>query len=417
MKYGRTLLLAAAFLGNASASSGQHSTLTLPDIDTSGSPNGIVELPANVPAVFREVFAKYTKLIAPNGKPIHFLAQDGWSDDRILKARNVMQHVLTDVPGSRYGADKSIVANSMSDLKATMVLFNTEPELRAAFANTNLRSADLSMQDLRANECPVEGDEDYMAHRTRDASFEEIIHLVHDYGIKPALPQMQDALRQIDAEATAREIWRGWPDDEVENHPNEYLGVINDNYLDLWTVLPTVYEGRPIEDGSIPAGHTHFGRYGARGREGMRATDPKGLAIVQEFFPPFLTYNPHLPDDFEGTFSLTMDPRRRYTNKSQHLRDVTLTGDNDADLVGNGWGNALTGNAGDNSLRGNGGDDLIDGGDGTDTATFVGNADDYEIAHDSGVTRVIDARIGRDGTDVLLGIERLKFADRAIELN
>ena len=416
MRFLPRLLLMVVVLACAPAPVSPQSALTLPDIDTSGSPNGIVELPADVPAVFRDVFVKYTKLIAPNGKPIHFLAQDGWSDDRILKARNVMQHVLTDVPGSRYGADKSVVANSMSERKATMVLFNTEPELRAAFANTDLRTADLSMQDLRANECPVEGDEDYMAHRTRDASFEEIIHLVHDYGIKPALPQMQDALREIDAEATARGIWRGWPDDEVENHPNEYLGVINDNYLDLWTVLPTVYEGRPIEDDSIPAGHTHFGRYGARGREGMRATDPKALAIVQEFFPPFLTYNPHLPIDFEGTFSLVVDPGLRYTTKAQHLRDVTLTGGNDANLVGNGWGNALTGNAGDNTLRGNGGDDLIDGGDGTDTAIFFGDAADYEVVRSSGTVRVIDGRVDRDGNDVLLNIERLEFADHVIDL-
>ncbi|HJO02803.1 MAG TPA: hypothetical protein QGG47_02375 [Acidobacteriota bacterium] len=409
-------LLAAALLTSMLTVEGQ-TPLTLPHIDTSVSPNGIVELPADVPAVFREVFVKYTKLIAPNGKPIHFLAQDGWSDDRILKARNVMQHVLTDVPGSRYGADKSVVANSMSDRKATMVLFNTEPELRAAFENTDLRRADLSMQDLRANECPVEGAEDYMAHRTRDASFEEIIHLVHDYGIKPALPEMQDALREIDAEATARGIWRGWPDDEVENHPNEYLGVINDNYLDLWTVLPTVYEGRPIEDGSVPPGHTHFGRYGARGRTGMRATDPKGLAIVQEFFPPFLTYNPHLPIDFEGTFSLTVDPSLRYTTKAQHLRDVTLTGSNNANLVGNGWDNTLTGNTGNNSLRGHGGDDLIDGGAGTDTAVFSGNAADYDVVRSSGAVRVLDGRIDRDGTDLLLSIEHLEFADQVIDLS
>ena len=33
---------------------------------------------------------------------------------------------------------------------------------------------DLAMQDLRANEAPFAGEEDYMAHRTRDASFEEV---------------------------------------------------------------------------------------------------------------------------------------------------------------------------------------------------------------------------------------------------
>lgn len=391
--------------------------IALPEIDISESPNGIVAIPADAPAVFREVFAKYTKLIAPNGKPIHFLAQDGWSDARILKARNVMQHVLTDVPGSRYGADKSVVANAMADRKATMVLFNTEPELREAFANTDLRQADLSMQDLRANECPVEGHEDYMAHRTRDASFEEIIHLVHDYGIKPALPEMQDALRAIDADATARGIWRGWPADEVENHPNEYIGVLYDNYLDLWTVLPTLYEGRPIEDGDVPDGHTHFGAYGARGREAMRDTDPRGLAIVQEFFPPFLTYTPQLPPEFAGTFSLTRDESKRYTAKSQHLKDVTLTGSADSSLTGNGWDNTLTGNRGDNALQGNGGNDLLDGGEGTDTAVFRGNADDYEVMRGDGPVRVVDKRVDRDGVDVLISIERLQFADRVVDLD
>ena len=99
--------------------------VTLPDIDTSGSSNGIVPFPPDTPAVFTEVFSKYTKLIAPNGKPIHFLIQDAWSDDKILKTRNIMQHILTDYPGSEYGDDKSAVANAMADRKATVTMFNT----------------------------------------------------------------------------------------------------------------------------------------------------------------------------------------------------------------------------------------------------------------------------------------------------
>ena len=60
--------------------------VTLPDIDISQSPNGIVTLPENFPQVIRDVFVKYTKIYAPNGKPIHILAQDGWTDDQIKKA-------------------------------------------------------------------------------------------------------------------------------------------------------------------------------------------------------------------------------------------------------------------------------------------------------------------------------------------
>ncbi len=412
-----TPLLVAAVLwgapGGPAGPAGQGGE-TLPAIDISGSPNGIVLLPEDVPQVFRDVFVRYTKVVAPSGKPIHILAQDGWSEARILKARNVLEHILTDVPGTRYGADKSIVANTMADNRATLTLFNTEPDMREAFRG-GLRRVDLGMQDLRANECPVEGHEDYMAHRTRDASFEEVLHMVHDYGIKPALPQMQLDLIRITAAAMERDLWQGRQND-LENEPNEYVAAIYDNYLDLWTVPPTVYEGRAIEAGRIPDGTSHFGIYGARGRAGLRELDPEGLAILQEFFSPFLTYTPELPPEFTGTFSLELDPSLRYTAKSQHLKNVTLTGGNDAGLTGNGWDNIFTGNDGDNTLRGNGGEDLIDGGAGTDTAVYAGNAADYEVVRDGDAARVIDKRVGRDGADVLLNVERLAFADRTIDL-
>ena len=387
---------------------------TLPEIDISGSPNGIVLLPETVPQVFRDVFVRYTKVVAPNGKPINILAQDGWSEARILKARNVLEHILTDVPGTLYGSDKSVVANTMADNRATLTLFNTEPDMREAFRGP-LRRVDLGMQDLRANECPVEGHPDYMAHRTRDASFEEVLHMVHDYGIKPALPEMQVDLIRITDAAIEGELWQSGQDDR-ENEPNEYFAAIYDNYLDLWTVPPTVYEGRDIEEGRIPEGTSHFGIYRARGRKGLRERDPQGLAILQEFFQPYLTYTPELPPDFTGIFSIELDPGLRYTAKSQHLKDVTLTGAGDAELVGNGWDNIFTGNAGANTLRGNGGKDLLDGGAGIDTAVYAGNEREYEIVREGELVRVIDTRGSRDGADVLISVERLVFADGTVEL-
>ncbi len=409
-----TVLVVLTMLAGAVAVGAPQATEPLPDIDTSTSANGVVALPQTVSPVIREVFAKYTKVVAPNGKPIHILAQDGWSDARIVKARNVLEHILRDVPGTKYGADKRIVANAMADNRATLTLFRTEPDMRAAFRGP-LRDVELGMQDLRANEAPVEGHEDYMAHRTRDASYEEVLHMVHDYGIKPALPEMQEELRRITRAAMDRGLWRGNQDD-LENEPNEYFAAIYDNYLDLWTVPPTVYEGRPIDPDRIPAGTSHFGGYGARGRHGLRLSDPEGLAILQEFFPPFLTYTPELPAEFEGTFSMQRDGSLRYTAKSQHLKNATLTGNNDAGLIGNAWDNQLTGNSGDNTLRGNAGADLLDGGHGTDTAVYEGNADEYDVARDGATIRVTDRRIDRDGSDLLLNIERLAFADGTVSL-
>jgi len=387
--------------------------VTLPEIDTSGSPDGIVDLPEDVPEVFHQYFVKYTYFTAPNGKRIHFLAQDGWTVDQIQHGRNVLEHLLADFPGSAYGNDKSGIANAMADRKATMVFFNTEDDLDRAFREGLGRAVDLSMQDLRANESPAVGDADYMGHVTRDAAYEEIWHLVHDYGIKPVLPEMIAEMRQANDQA-AEKGWKGWPDDEPEEHPNEYMGVLIDNYYDLWTVPPTLYEARPIEPGDIPDGYSHFDRYFAGSRASLAAKDPAGLALVGKFVPPHLTYTPELPLDFEGTFSMEFDPDVRYTAKSQHLRNARLTGERGANLRGNDGVNVLTGNAGANQLQGQGGDDRLDGGGGDDTAIFRGPAADYEVRSEGASTTIVDSVADRDGTDVLLGIEFLEFSDETV---
>lgn len=384
--------------------------VTLPEIDISGSRTGIVALPDDVPRVFHDYFVKYTRYTAPNGKPIHILAQAGWTDDQILHGRNVLQHLLTDFPGSGYGHDKSAIANAMADRKATMVFFDTEDALDEAMRAGLGDATDLSMQDLRANECPAVGDADYMAHVTRDAAYEEVWHLVHDYGIKPASPAMIAEMR-VANDAAAANGWRAWPDDEPHEHPNEYVGVLLDNYYDLWAVTPTKYEGRDIGPGDVPAGHSHFGRFFANSRAGLREAAPLGYALVEKFVPPHLTYTPHLPEAFSGTFSMTLNPFQAYTYKSRHLRNVSLTGAGDANLVGNRHDNILTGNAGRNSLRGAGGNDALFGGDGDDTAVFEGPAAEYRIAGTGESVTVQDMKTGRDGTDALHGIELLQFAD------
>jgi hypothetical protein len=389
--------------------------VTLPEIEISQCTNGIVPLHENVPQVIRDVFVKYTKIYAPNGKPIHILAQDGWTDDQIKKGRNVLEFILTDYPGSEYGNDKSTIANAMADRKATMVFFNTEPDLRKAFRGPLRGATDLSMQDLRANECPAEGDDDYMNHMTRDASFEEIWHLVHDYGVKQVLPDMIAEMRKAN-DAAAEQGWRGWPDDEPDEHPNEYVGVLIDNYYDLWTVRPKLYEGRDIAPEDVPEGQSHFGRYFAGSRARMKDQDTAGYALMEKFFPPFLTYTPELPDYFEGTFFLTFDESMAYTYKSQHLVNVTLTGTNNANITGNSYDNVLTGNEGDNILIGGRGNDTLEGGAGKDTAVFSGPRTDYTIRIHNGDSKVTDGKAGRDGEDSLKNIEILKFSDETVEI-
>jgi hypothetical protein len=388
--------------------------VTLPEINISGSPNGIVPFPKTVPAVFTDVFVKYTKVIAPNGKAIHLLAQADWTDDKLLKVRNVLEHMLTGFPGSAYGSNKTEVANAMSDRKATMVLFNNSQASREAMRGPLGSATDLRMQSMWANEVTVEGSDDYMNHVTRDATYEEVWHLVHETGVMPTLPEFQ---LEIEAAKDAA-VKFGWgpPNNDPSSWHSEYYAQQYDNYLDLWVVQPKVWEGRRLKPGEMPEGTAHWGQNQVNSRGELLKLDPVGYELIEKFFPPYLTYTPQLPVDFEGTFSLEFDKALVYTHKSQHLKNVTLRGRENANLIGNAYDNVLTGNAGNNVLTGGKGDDLLIGGKGDDTAAFSGSYEDYTITKNNAYMTVKDNRVNRDGTDTLINIELLQFSNRKIKL-
>ena len=74
---------------------------------------------------------------------------------------------------------------------------------------------------------------------------------------------------------------------------------------------------------------------------------------------------------------------------------------------------SLTGNAAGDLLQGLGGNDILNGGDGKDTASYRGSRSEYSLRYlngDGSVT-IIDNVANRDGTDQLVSIERLKFAE------
>ena len=86
----------------------------------------------------------------------------------------------------------------------------------------------------------------------------------------------------------------------------------------------------------------------------------------------------------------------------------TLT--NIENVDGSNFNDTITGNSGDNILRGRGGNDTIDGGAGADVARFSGNATQYTITQNGNNYTVV----GPDGTDTLIGVERLQFGDRQL---
>jgi Ca2+-binding RTX toxin-like protein len=88
-----------------------------------------------------------------------------------------------------------------------------------------------------------------------------------------------------------------------------------------------------------------------------------------------------------------------------------LGGQGGNDLLEGGSGaDALYGDDGDDLLRGGSGNDFVAGGAGFDIAFFSGPRSSYVITVGNGFTTVT----GVDGTDTLVGVERLQFDDVAV---
>ncbi len=79
----------------------------------------------------------------------------------------------------------------------------------------------------------------------------------------------------------------------------------------------------------------------------------------------------------------------------------------DDTLTGDGGANYLRGYGGNDILSGGGGNDTLDGGDGTDEATYAGAQSAYTVTKTTTGFTVA----GAEGTDTLMNIERLVFAD------
>src|SRR5205823_4248079 len=97
-----------------------------------------------------------------------------------------------------------------------------------------------------------------------------------------------------------------------------------------------------------------------------------------------------------------------------NLENLTHTGSTDFIGIGNGLNNVLTGSTGNDTLTGGAGDDTVVGGAGSDTAIYTGAKANYAIVYNatSQTVSVTDLRAGSpDGTDLLKGVENLKFSD------
>ncbi len=352
---------------------------------------GLQPLPEDSP--YREErFTKYAEVIAPNGKPITIIAQRGVRDIAVARCRNLLKFYLTNVPGTKYGSDKSEVANSMANNHAMLMM----PEGR----HREGQEPEIHAQPQFESETPVDGSRWYVCNEWehRDAAFEEIFHLVHDTGIGTdfpgALPQFQQELKAEAIQSLKDGRWgiqiepevKDWIEElRMENSlAQEYIASVIDSYYGLWASFD-----------EAPGGM--WGIYIAKTRDEIKEKDPNGYALLESFLPPMMHgYESLIDSNFKGTFSLQFNEEIPYTHKSQYYVDVTLTGSKNTNLLGN---------IANNTFRGNRGDNTIDGGAGNDTVIFQGKEEEYEI--NGNIVR--DTIRGRDGTDTLISIEALEF--------
>ncbi|QQX82612.1 hypothetical protein JK628_17940 [Shewanella sp. KX20019] len=308
-----------------------------------------------------------------------------------------MTHYLTNLPGSEYGSDKSVVANRMADNGAILILLNGSDDGSNA-------ATELGGQPLYQNEIQVEGgtwyiNQSYEEHR--DASFEEILHMMHDYGIGVdqnsefigALPGYQAEIRAAQITALNDKLWGGdanWITElTAENSlTQEYLASVIDAYYGLW--------------GAWTGSETHsmWGGYTAKTRAEISSEDPLGAELMHnKFFHSYLTYNARIDASFMGDFSLKFNRDIGYTHHSQYLKDVTLTGNLDSNVVVNQLDNNITGNSGNNGVK------------------FSGSSSQYSIEkQDNGATIITDMVSHRDGINTLNGIEKALFSDSSTAL-
>lgn len=362
---------------------------------------GLKELPED--SKYRQQgFVKYTEVTVPNGMTIPIIAQAGVRDIAVARARNLLKFFLTDVPQSKYGNDKSKVANTMAINKAMLMM----PE----GAHREGNEPEIEAQPLYEDETPIDGSTWYIQNdwNHRDAAFEEIFHLVHDTGIgtymRGALPDYQRTLKIEAIKAMREKRWgisidphvNEWIEELAKENSlaQEYIAAVIDSYYGLWGAFDENLGGM-------------WGIYIAKTRDEINEKDPKGKELIEAFLPPMMVgYESLIDPSFMGTFTMYFKEDLPYTHKSQYLVDVTLTGNKNANVFGN---------DADNTIKGNQGNNIINGGNGEDTVIFQGNEEEYEMVKNGNAIRVTDLIQNRDGTDTLLSIESIQFATKLKE--
>ena len=340
----------------------------------------------------REGLVQYTELTMPGGGVVPIFAGDSLSVAQILRARELLRFFLADHPGSRWGADKSDVADAMAANSAVLVLPNG--------AHREGNEPRVPAQPLYDAETPVAGSPWFMDNdfEHRDAALEEIFHLVHDTGIctwaPGARPEYQAELL-AEAEAAIEDGRWGIPVEpgvarwleelrREDSLAQEYIASVIDSWYGLWGPWD---EG----DGGM------WGVYIAKTRADVETLDAAGGALLSDFLPEMMGTVEPISPDFSGTLSMVFDTSQPYTHKSRYFTDVRILGEGAVTIVGN---------DADNRVVAGPGDLVFEGGEGNDTLVVCVESSMASVSDDGRTVTGPDGQIW-----TLSDVESIHFLD------
>ena len=347
--------------------------------------------------LYIKLFDKFIAYTTPDGNKIYIYAQKEISDEQLLRAYAILGMYLNSKDKTIYAPFKDKIANRMARQGAVLLL------LKGSDGEYEL-DEEIDGQPLFQKENPLDGSVAYLTndYRYRDAAYEEILHLVHDYGIGTRYADgvlkktFQKQLEEATDDALKNKLWGRGVEDWIQelreegSLTQEYLASLVDSYYGLWE------NWREAQGGM-------WGVYIAKNRREIFEKDSKGWEVLKQYFPKYLSYMSRIDPNFNGTFSISLNPKEPYTYKSQYLLNVRLTGTKASHLLGNMQDNIFIGNEGNNTLDGKGG---------VDTVQVMGLSTEYLIKRTAKNTLTITDKNNPKHMDTLIHIERIVFQDK-----
>ncbi len=318
---------------------------------------------------------------------VHVLSKWGGSFEALHRVKEVTAFCLRDVPGADARLDKAALRRTIG---ADGLCFIIGPRDELADAIELVEEFGVAGWGIPSDIVGVDGDPATLYEWSYDGVLDEVTSALLAFAELDELPLVK-VLDEATVAARNAGVFR--PAEQLLERGSLtrfYTATLPELGFGLW-------EGNRGADGS-----SVDGMFSYADRVGLQTQDPVGWCVFKDLFGPMLDVLALIHPDFEGRFYMVRRPDLPYTARSQYLVRAQLRGSRSAMLVGNDL---------DNVLGGNGGDNVLIGAEGFDIATFEGLRGEYQVELLPGAARVTDMVQGRDGRDLCLGIELLRFRD------